>query len=40
MYSEVFSVAVLLLVCFVGLTLLDLAVAGVLALVAGLSFKR
>ena len=40
MYSEVFSVAVLLLVCFVGLTVLDLAVAGVLALVAGLSFKR
>ena len=40
MYSEVFSVAVLLLVCFVVLTVLDLAVAGVLALVAGLSFKR
>ncbi len=40
MYTEVFSVGIILLVCWIVLTVLDLAVAGVVALVFGLSFKR
>ena len=40
MYTEVFSVGIVLLVCWVAITLMDLAVAGLLALVFGWSFKR
>lgn len=40
MYTEVMSVGVILLVCWLALTVLDLAVAGLLTLIFGLSFKR
>ena len=40
MYTEVMSVGLVLLVCWVVLTVLDLAVAGLLALLCGLSFKH
>ena len=40
MYTEAFSVGVILLVCWIALTLLDLAAAGLVALFFGVSFKR
>ena len=40
MYTEVFSVVIILGVCWVTLAVLDVAVAGLLAWILGLSFKR
>ena len=40
MYTEVISVVVILGVCWVALAMLDVAVAGLLAWILGLSFKR
>ena len=40
MYTEVISVVVILVVCWVALAVLDVAVAGLLAWILGLSFKR
>lgn len=40
MYTEAFSVGVILLVCWIALALLDLAAAGLVALLFGVSFKR
>lgn len=40
MYTEVISVVVILGVCWVALAVLDVAVAGLLAWILGLSFKR
>ena len=40
MYTEVFSVVIILGVCWVALAVLDVAVAGLLAWILGLSFRR